>query len=198
MIRKLSGDNPAFALHTKRTTYALRVTDTGQLEHLYYGRKIHLDDPAILVEKHAFAPGNTVWYDNDHPGFSLEDMCLETSAHGKGDIREPMLSVMHENGDSTLDFVYQNYTVSKGKTAFQTLPGSYDESGQVDHLLLTLRDKNEGYLLELHYYIYEEEDVITRSARFINAGKGKVRLERFLSLILDFNEDDFCIKTFHY
>ncbi len=197
MIRKLKHDTPAFALNTRHTTYAMRVMDNGQIEHLYYGRRIHIDDPTILVEKHAFAPGNTVWYDNEHPNFSPEDMCFEMSSHGKGDPREPMLSVMHENGDSTADFVYESAVFGKGKKEFKTLPGSYDETGEVDHLQITLRDQNEGYALELHYFVYEEEDVITRSARFINESAGRVRLNRFLSLQLDFNEDDFLIRTFH-
>ena len=33
--------NDIFVLHTEHTTYAFRKLPTGQLEHLYYGRKIH-------------------------------------------------------------------------------------------------------------------------------------------------------------
>ena len=36
-------DNREFALHTNRTTYAFRVLKTGQLEHLYYGKKINIE-----------------------------------------------------------------------------------------------------------------------------------------------------------
>lgn len=31
--------NDIFVLHTAQTTYAFRKLPTGQLEHLYYGRK---------------------------------------------------------------------------------------------------------------------------------------------------------------
>ena len=34
--------NDIFVLHTEHTTYAFRKLPTGQLEHLYYGRKIHV------------------------------------------------------------------------------------------------------------------------------------------------------------
>ena len=30
----------SYVLHTDNTTYAFRVMETGQLEHLYYGRRI--------------------------------------------------------------------------------------------------------------------------------------------------------------
>ncbi|MBQ2058663.1 MAG: alpha-galactosidase, partial [Firmicutes bacterium] len=86
MIRCFDG---AFALDTKNTTYAFRVLPTGQLEHLCYGRSMQLGEAAIasLADRHAFAPGNTVTYDAEHPEFSLEDMRLEASFYGKGDIR---------------------------------------------------------------------------------------------------------------
>ena len=72
-------ENQLFSLHTRHTSYLFRVMETGHLEHLYYGRKIH---PAIdgLMEQHAFAPGNTNIYDSEHLQFSLEDTCLEMSS----------------------------------------------------------------------------------------------------------------------
>ena len=57
--------NDIFVLHTAHTTYAFRKLPTGQLEHLYYGRKIHVCEPldenavAPLIEKHTFQPGNS-------------------------------------------------------------------------------------------------------------------------------------------
>ena len=85
-------ENQLFSLHTRHTSYLFRVMETGHLEHLYYGRKIH---PAIdgLMEQHAFAPGNTNIYDSEHLQFSLEDTCLEMSSFGKGDIREPFVEL---------------------------------------------------------------------------------------------------------
>ena len=96
-----------YALHTLHTTYAFRVMETGQLEHLYYGRKIAVEDPAVLIEQHSFAPGNTIAYDQEHTNFTLEDMCLETSGYGKGDIREPFVEVIAADGSATTDFVFE-------------------------------------------------------------------------------------------
>ncbi len=197
MIREIQGDSVAFALDTNNATYAFRVMPTGQLEHLYYGRKIRIEDVSTLVEKHAFAPGNCNFYDNEHMEFTLEDVALETSAYGKGDIREPMVEVICQDGSSTLDFVYESHTITTGKEEFRTLPGSYDEDNKVGHLTVVMKDKNEGFHLELHYYVYEDENVITRSARFINDTKNPVQLSRMLSLQLDMNADDFIVSSFH-
>lgn len=96
--------NDIFVLHTAHTTYAFRKLPTGQLEHLYYGRKIHVCEPldenavAPLIEKHTFQPGNSCVYDREHDAYTLEDLCLEMSAYGKGDIREPFVELIYEDG----------------------------------------------------------------------------------------------------
>lgn len=185
-----------FLLDTAHTTYAFGIMETGQLQHYYYGNRIDVADVAPMEEKHAFPPGNTVAYDQDHMEFTLEDVCLETSAYGKGDIREPMMEVICSDGSSTLDFVYDNYCVAKGKEPFETLPGSYDEAGNVDHLTVVMKDKSRSFTLELHYFVYEDTDVITRSAKFINDSDEKIQLRRMMSFLIDFDRTDFVVSTF--
>ena len=64
MIRRIQD---VFVLDTNNTTYAFRVTEIGYLEHLYYGRKIRIEEDtcAGLIEKHEFAPGNNNTYDGE-------------------------------------------------------------------------------------------------------------------------------------
>lgn len=187
-----------YILDTKRTTYCFRVLDTGHLEHLYYGRKIRLEEGCeeALVEKHAFAPGNTNVYDKTHGNFTLEDIRLEMSSYGKGDIREPFIEVIHGDGSYTSDFLFEKAEISKGKAAFATLPGSYDETGEVDHLAVTLRDKQYDLVLELHYYVYEDCDVITRSAKLYNGSGETVQIKRLMSTQVDFDVPDLVFTTF--
>ena len=105
MIEYIDG---AFGLRTADTSYVSAILPTGQLEHLYYGKRIRLNKSAVaaLKEKHSFAPGNTVIYDNEHPQYSLEDMKLEMSSQGKGDIREPFIEIEYPDGSRTSDFFY--------------------------------------------------------------------------------------------
>lgn len=208
--------NQSFLLETKNTSYCFRVTQTGHLEHLYYGRKITIPEEKnaeILVEKHAFAPGNTNIYrgmgsdkaytaaqnasEKQESGqFSLEDICLEMSSYGKGDIREPFVEVIHADGSYTSDFLFEEARIGKGKEPYRTLPGSYDENGAADHLCVTLKDSAYDLLLELHYYVYEDCDVITRSARLINESSDAVRLTRLMSMQLDLDASGFIFTTF--
>lgn len=187
-----------FMLETAQTTYCFGVTPTGHLEHLYYGRKIRLEEGCTdaLREKRVFAPGNTNIYDAAHADFAPEDVRLEMSSYGKGDIREPFIEVVHADGSDTSDFLYEKAEIAKGKADYETLPGSYDENGEVDHLCVTLRDKQYGLVLELHYYVYEACDVITRSAKLINESGAAVTLKRLMSAQIDFDTADYTFTTF--
>lgn len=188
-----------FLLETKQTTYCFQVTETGHLEHLYYGRRITVPDEEsaeALTEKHVFMPGNTNAYTKENAAFSLEDIRLEMSSYGKGDIREPFVEVIHADGSSTSDFLFEEAVIAKGKEEYRTLPGSYDDSGEADHLCITLKDKQYGLILELHYYVYEDCDVITRSAKLVNESSGEVKLTRLMSAQVDFDTPDYIFTTF--
>ena len=142
MIRQLGN---VFVLDTKSTTYVFQVLPSGHLEHLYYGKRIHLqseEDAMILTEKRLCLAGNAVCYSPEYPALGLEDVCLEMSSHGKGDIRDPFIEVTHADGSYTSDFLFDKAEVKPGKASFITLPGSYEENGCVETLTVTLKDKS--------------------------------------------------------
>ena len=197
MIRKLSGERPGFILDTRKSTYAFRVMETGQLEHLYYGAKITVNefsDLEALTEKRAFQQGNSIAYDQEHLSFTLEDVPLEMSGYGKGDIREPFVEVVAADGSFTTDFVYESDEIKSGKSELKTLPSSFGDD--VEGLHVTLKDKNNAYTILLSYYVYEKEDVITRTAKFINSSSASVSLRRLMSTQVDFNEAGLIVSTF--
>ena len=191
--------NKTFVLETEHTTYCFRVLETGQLEHLYYGNRILIEgeeDVLPLVEKHAFAPGNTILYDNDHPEYSLENMRLEMSSLGKGDVREPFVEIVYPNGAATSDFVFGTYEIKDEKLPLTTLPSAYEEEDTAQELIITLRDRNYDLTLELHYGVFASRDVITRSAKLVNNGKQPIQLKRLMSLQLDEIGEEYIFTTF--
>lgn len=199
MIEYIDG---AFGLHTADTSYVSAILPTGQLEHLYYGKRIRLNKSAVtaLKEKHSFAPGNTVIYDNEHPQYSLEDMKLEMSSQGKGDIREPFIEIEYPDGSRTSDFIYKGYEIINGKPELDTLPSSYCDENQADEaitLKITLVDRHYPAELELFYYVYEKENVICRSSRLINNGDDSIEVKRLMSLMLDIDGAGYIMSTFN-
>jgi len=206
-----------FVLNTRNTTYAFRVMETGQLEHLYYGKRIRVGENfegiEALREQWAFAPGNTIVYDNDHRQYSLENVCLEISSLGHGDIREPFLEIVYPDGSRSSDFVYDSFRITTGKTPLKNLPSSYSSSefgafnseslkqdekeGKINELTVILKDKSYAAELQLRYCVYEECDVITRDAVLVNHGNESIRVERLMSLAMDLSDSKYKMTTFH-
>ena len=195
MIRRL---NNLFVLDTADTTYAFRVLPTGQLEHLYYGKRIRIEEEADampLVEQHAFVSGNLNLYDKEHTEFSLEDMRLEMSSYGKGDIREPMVELIKSDGSMTCDFTFSDAKILEEKRPLATLPSAYaPEEIHASELIITLQD--EALSMELCYSVFEETNVITRSAKLLNNGQDPVRLERLLSMQFDLDPANYQVTCF--
>ena len=197
MIRQLEN---VFVLDTSHTTYCFQVLESGHLEHLYYGKKLRIEqasDVKSLAEKQAFPPGNSNIYDEKYPKLSLENLRLEMSSYGKSDIREPFIEVVHADGSYTSDFLYEGVVLSKNKTPLETLPSSYEENGNVQELTILLKDRQYDLKLELHYYVFPDYDVISRSAKFVNTSKETVQLKRLMSNQLDFEDCGYVLTTFN-
>jgi len=199
MIRRFETAGPAFVLETPATTYAFRILPSGHPENLYYGPRITLERPEDLeplIEKRIFPPGNTISYAPEHPAFVPEDTCLEVSAPGKGDLREPSLELVFADGSRTADFRFLRGETDGGRMPFAGLPGSCGGEGAREHLTLTLREASRPVTLELHYLVYPDCDCICRTARLINGGEEDVRAERLLSLQLDLPRSGYALTSF--
>ncbi len=192
-----------FALHTEHTSYVMRVAETGHLEHLYYGKKIHLlsketpDAPFVsnLVERHEFPPGNANCYDGEHGAVTLADLCLEFSGRGKGDHREPTVELLLPDGCGTTDFKYAGAEVTAEPPAFLTLPTAYDEAKEAESLVVTLKDEISGAKVCLIYTVFSACNVITRRT-ILTAGETPLVLKRLMSGHLDLSEKNFVFSSF--
>lgn len=186
--------NNVFHLTTDKTSYLFRVMKSGQLEALYYGRKIrNTDSFEHLYDKHLGGFANSVAYSTDDKSLSLDHIALEFSAYGKGDYRQPAVQLMHEDGNFTTDFKYKSHGITKLKPALRGLPSSY---GKSETLTVVLEDKVLGAEIHLLYTVYEECNVITRSTRIINTGKKSFRIKSVMSMQLDMPMDDYVMLTF--
>lgn len=191
-------DQSVFCLSTRNTTYIFQKLPSGHLEHLYYGSLlpgVTGEEARAFSEKRGCETGNMIVYSQDDKTLLLEDTCLEVSGEGKGDIREPFLEVIRSDGSRTTDFLFEKAEVLQEKGAYDDLPGSYGmEPGE--HLCVTLRDTLGDLAFELHYYVYENEDVICRSARLMNQSDSAVRIERLMSAQLDLRGCGYVMSTF--
>lgn len=178
-------ENGLFYLETAHTVYAFKLLKNGYLQHLYYGAK----EACVLDDRFKNRNAN-VRYSQEF-SYCLENIPLEYSSVGKGDVREPMVVVTRADGCFTGDFVYESHRVA-GKQPLSTLPSAY---GAEEELTVVLKDRASGLTLELHYSVFADTDVIVRSSRLVNTSQQAVTVNRLLSAQLDFN-GQFTVTSF--
>jgi alpha-galactosidase len=189
-----------YVLETRDTSYCFRVMPQGHLEHLYYGRKINPGEGyEPLIQKTGFVGGCQIAYSKEFPNVGLEDLCLEMSSYGKGDIREAFIDITREDGLTTCDFQFKEARILNEKKKLNTLPSAYlsDQGTEPVSLEVEMYDSNMDITLTLVYSVFYDSNVIARSARLSNTSERKILLERIMSSQLDLDPDDYVVSTFH-
>ena len=178
----------SFILQSRNSTYILRITKDKYLEHVYYGGKIVQPVVAALCKSSMRA--SFCANPNEDEAFSLDTMPSEYPAYGNTDLRMPAYQIQLENGTRISDLSYQSYEIIKGKLNLNGLP-SLSAGEEAETLYITLLDELIGLKVILTYSIFENENVITRSARLVNEGATKLRVLRALSMSMDFDHFDY-------
>ena len=189
-------ENKIFQLHTAHTAYVFHVLPAGHLEHLHYGRKVDFQgEYEAILPKYEFVEGNLNTYNQENMNLGLENRCLEFSTRGKGDIREPFVDITYANGSNTCDFLFDRYEIVQ-KPELEGLPSSYDENGDVETLIIILKEKNHPVELKLYYTAFYDTDVIVRSSEIVNLGEESIQVNRLFSAQLDLDESEYTFTTF--
>lgn len=188
-----------FTLHTKNSTYQMKAEEHGVLLHLYYGKKMDGDLSYLIQKADVGFSGNPNDLGVDRT-FSLDTLPQEFPSCGVGDYRLPCIGIVEHDGSRAVDFRYHSYEVLKGAFKVPGMPSLYEEEGRskrAETLVIRMKDQATGVELELYYGVWEDEDVISRSARFINEGTGGIVLEKLLSMCLDFQYGNWELVHFH-
>ena len=188
--------NKVFSLHTKNTTYQMKVDSFGFLLHTYYGAKIQGDASYLMVHQDRGFSGNPYEAENDRT-YSLDVLPQEYPFYGSGDYRTTAFDVCDCDNVSGCDLKFHSYQIIQGKYALDGLPAVYAEAEQAQTLVITMVDKRLSLQVDLYYGILEEEDVITRAVKITNQSEKPITLAKALSANLDFLTGDFDVIHFY-
>lgn len=189
-------EHKLFHLQTAKTSYIFKILENGNAGQLYYGPRIPVKkNYPNLASREEHDCTNTLTVDQGD--FQLELIKQEYTGLRKGDYRYPAYQITYPNGSRTSEFEYTGYEVADGKERFKNMPSAFDDQGDDSQTLtVTFKDVLANLVLQLHYTVFEKEDVIVRSATFINRGQEAVTLDRALSLQLDLPDHDYDMLQF--
>lgn len=179
-------DGRLIHLRGAATSYVFRVTETGHLEHVYYGKRLsHVaESEKAMVEKNLTRALPSISFDNNHPTIDLNNMSLEASFEGKGDFREPLVRI---RGKKTLDFRYAGERAYPGIRRYKKahLPVAVAEETAAETIEVILEDKRENISVILSYTLFKDWDTISRKTIIRNDSDDDIEISKCASLQLD-------------
>lgn len=180
-----------FHLQSKGISYIFKVLENNQLGHLYYGSKISHRESFSHLFKLQQRAGLACVFEGDQK-FSLENIKQEFPSYGTTDYREPAFHILQENGSRTTHFEYSSHAIYAGKPELKGLPATYvEQPEEATTLEISLYDQWLNAEIKLYYTIFEEMNVLARSAEYINHGTQKLQLNRALSASVDFPDANY-------
>lgn len=188
---KFHEGSKTFHIYNKHLSYITCIMENGQMENLYYGKAIRDKEDFSYLHEEIMRSLMAVCV--PEPGLlSMQYTKQEYPVYGTGDYRNPALTVRQENGSEIVDFKYVSHEIYGGKKKLAGLPATYTENEEeATSLDITLHDPVMDTDLVLTYSVYEDYPVITRSARLVQKGDQKIRLENVMSAAVEFPDMDY-------
>ena len=178
-----------FHLSTAHTSYIIGIDKDLVPVHLYWGAR--LSDPDVW---------NIMPKSRPHASFEVEAYFknYEFPCHGTGDYRTPAARALNSDGNSVTCLAYVGHEIYAGKKPLEGLPAVYcTEDSEAQTLELRLRDQLTGLEVVLSYSVFEDMDVICRSARYENHGDSPLKLLTAVSASVDFFGGEYDILHLH-
>ncbi len=185
----------SFHLTNDHVSYIFRVMENEQLEHLYYGSRIH--DRASFLYLHEETMRSQMSINSPEPSIlSMQYTKQEMPVYGTGDYRAPALCIRRANGSRISDFKYQGYEIIGGKPDILPLPSTYvEEKDEADTLKIHLYEAVSETELILSYTLFRHLPVITRNVTIVQKGDENISLEQAMSMSVEWNDMEFDMVT---
>ncbi len=180
-------EDNTITLHTKNTSYQMKIGNLDYLFHLYYGPTLHDADLSYQIMQYDRGFSGNPYESRNERTFSLDAQPQEFSTQQQGDFRTASIEVVNGDGSYSFSGKAAKITIEKEKYRLETLPTVFaNESDTVHSLEITLSDSVSEVDVILLYSVFEEADIITRAVKVKNNGKTSIHLKKIMSLCLDF------------
>lgn len=183
-------EKSTFHLKTAKTSYIMKIFDSGHLFHLYWGNSLNTNNLDYSIPRQNWYKELEKNYDTNE--FQLEFYPQEFPGYGATDLRSPIIELEFADGSSTTDFKYVKHKIYSGKHKLDGLPATYTENNsEAQTLEITLSDTIKNIDAILSFTVFDNYNAITRSVKLINKSNHNIKIQRILSASLDFKESNF-------
>lgn len=177
-------ETQTFHLQGQNVSYVIAADKHGFLRHLYFGEKLPQTENLAYLAQTSWLGASVLFDGAEALNDNLNAMLLENSCGQLGDYRRPSVQILLPNGSRLTDFRYDGYEILSD----HTLPDMPHARGG-ETLRIILRDQANGLVLSLFYTVFDDSNVIVRSASVQNCSKSSVFVEKLSSFCLDSYND---------
>ncbi len=169
----------------KNISYIMIISDMGDLLHFYFGKK--LSDEDYFENKREWERG----------GFVTNSLCLdelgqEYPSFGRRDMRMPAYKLENKYGNTISEMLLKECIIHNGEAVeIEGMPSLFKGEQNADTLEVVLYDKAIDVEVRLFYVVFEEYDIIARSAVITNSSGADVTIDRAYSACLDLPKSEY-------
>lgn len=172
-------NNNTIHLQGKSTSYIMTVGEHNDLLHYYYGKKLADREYKAIAMKDenqcAFLP----------EGYTLENYRQEYPSYGYSDLKSPAYDVFNSDGNNISMLKVTDIKIKDGVYNPCGLPHILQKDNAAQTAYITLYDEVINLEVTLIYTVFDEYDVIIRSAEFKNLSDKPIRIDRAYSSCLE-------------
>lgn len=172
-------NNNTIHLQGKSTSYIMTVGEHNDLLHYYYGKKLADREYKAIAMKDenqcAFLP----------EGYTLENYRQEYPSYGYSDLKSPAYDVFNSDGNNISMLKVTDIKIKDGVYNPCGLPHILQKDNTAQASYITLCDEVINLEVTLIYTVFDEYDVIIRSAEFKNLSDKPIRIDRAYSSCLE-------------
>lgn len=176
-------NNNTIHLQGKSTSYIMTVGEHNDLLHYYYGKKLADREYKAIAMKDenqcAFLP----------EGYTLENYRQEYPSYGYSDLKSPAYDVFNSDGNNISMLKVTDIKTKDGVYNPCVLPHILQKDNTAQTAYITLYDEVINLEVTLIYTVFDEYDVIIRSAEFKNLSDKPIRIDRAYSSCLELYTD---------
>lgn len=172
-------NNNTIHLQGKSTSYIMTVGEHNDLLHYYYGKKLADREYKAIAMKDenqcAFLP----------EGYTLENYRQEYPSYGYSDLKSPAYDVFNSDGNNISMLKVTDIKIKDGVYNPCGLPHILQKDNTAQTSYITLCDEVINLEVTLIYTVFDEYDVIIRSAEFKNLSDKPIRIDIAYSSCLE-------------
>jgi alpha-galactosidase len=159
-------------IETQNNALVLTADQKDGVKIIYYGKK--------LTNQNEYSHIPAMYKGNDYSGM----LNNAYTASGGKNLVEPAISVIHTDGNNSLELRYIKHDVQK-----------IDDN--VSILNITLKDPVYNFTVTLHYKTFFKQDMIEQWSTIQHKEKGEVTLQKFASANLCLKADAYWLNQYH-